>query len=126
LNSRTARTVDAQHDRANLGIAPRLRQLLAYPHQQRHPRRRRPDRERTGRRLVGQEAGDVHQEDLGVAVTLDGLFLQGADARREVERDDRAAGQHQREHERFESWHGASILRVTLRAAGAACIIGRP
>src|SRR5439155_462488 len=75
-----------------------------------HPRRGRGADHEAGRAtLVGEEPRDVHEEDLGAAAALDRLLPERLDARREVERDERAAGEEHAQRRRGQSSHGTSI-----------------
>jgi len=102
----TSVSLEGTHVRVGGG----LRELLPNADQQRHPRRGGPaDDEARRAALVGEKPGDVQQEDLGAAVPLDRLLLERLDPRREVERDQRAAGEERDQRERGESSHGMSI-----------------
>src|SRR5205807_3114362 len=105
-----ARAVDTHHERADVRVGGGLRELLPDADEQRHPRRGGPaDDEARRAALVGEKPGDVQQEDLGATVTLDRLLLERLDPRREVEREQRAAGEEWDQRERGESSHGMSI-----------------
>jgi len=61
-------------------------------------------------RLVGEHARDVHKKDLGLAFAFDRLLAQRADARLELDVDERATLEEERgEYGEDEQSHGRSI-----------------
>ena len=106
---RAARAVDAEHDRAHPIVVLGLLELLPDPGEQRHLR---PALEGEDR-LFREDAGQVDQEHLVGAVALDGALGQRLDARREVDRDDAAAGErHEGHREAGETGAHGLVIRV--------------
>src|SRR5260370_983721 len=69
--------------------------------------RRGPEAEPAGRRLVADEARDVHQQALRLALAPDALVLQRPHGRREIHGEHGAAGErYERDEEHGHAEHG--------------------
>src|SRR5207302_631936 len=111
-----ARRVDADHERLHLRIVGRLLELLAHANEERYARGRRRDVEQAGGGLVAQESREIQEDDLRVAASLDGLFLEGPDARRQIDRQHRAARGEQGDEQEEDDSHDAEYTRQAMRS----------
>ena len=78
-----ARAVDADDESLDVVVALGLLQLLAHAGHDRHLGGRRGQRE--AGTLVGEDARDVHEKDLGLALAFHGLLAERADARHQLD-----------------------------------------
>jgi hypothetical protein len=117
LNSWISRygAVDAHDERLDALVLLRLPEHLLHAGEEGHLRRRR--REGKARRVVGEETGEIDDQDLGRAGALDGVLLERANAGLEIERDDGAAAEEEGgEHgDEGSARHGPSIRAPSRR-----------
>src|SRR6266508_4372774 len=89
-----AGAVDPDDERLDAVVLLGLAQLLLHAREDRDARRRRG--EGKARRVIGEDAGEVEQQDLLRALAQDGVLLEGADPRLEVNGEHGAAGKKER------------------------------
>ena len=118
---RAAGAVDAKDQALDVLVLLRLAKLLLHARENRNARRRRRERQAQG--LVGQQAREIHQENLRRPLAFDGFFVEGTDARLKIDREDGTAGEQERRRAHVDKpsrSHGRSI-RVRIEAHKRSC-----